>query len=361
MIIRFGKNIQALAPAPPGTKLDRLVSFVDLPPSLLSLAGAAIPSHLQGKAFLGPRAAPPRSAVFGFRGRMDERDDLSYTIRDARYRYIRNFYPHRIYGQRLDYLWRMPATRSWEKAFKEGTCDEVQSAFWRPKPSEELYDEEADPYEVHNLAGRPEAAETLARLRSALREQLIQNRDAGLLPESEMLARAKGDPIYVMTQDESRYPFMKILEAAEVASLRDPAALPRLVGWMKDPDPAVRTWAAIGCSVRGEQAASAAGALRGLRGDPSANVRISAAEALVRVGEAEGLEWLVQELGAPGGDALAALDSLASLGARARPVQAAIQAKIAKGSLPESRQSRDGTTRYVDQAAGDLMKGLDGN
>jgi arylsulfatase A-like enzyme len=361
MLIRFGKNVQDLAPASPGTKLDRLVSFVDLAPSLLSLAGAEIPPQMQGRAFLGPKAAPPRSVVFGFRGRMDERDDLSYTIRDARYRYIRNFFPHRVYGQRLDYLWRMPATRSWEKAWKEGKCDEIQSAFWRPKPFEELYDEEADPYEVRNLAQRPEAADVLRRLRGALKEQLIQNRDAGLLPESEMLARAKGDPIFGMTQDESRYPFLRILEAADVASERDPASLPRLVVWMKDPDPAVRSWAAIGCSVRGPEAASAAQALRGLRGDPSANVRISAAEALVRVGESEGLEWLVQELDAPGGDALAALDSLASLGARARPVQAAIQAKIAKGSLSESRQSRDGNTPYVQLVAGDLMKELDGN
>jgi arylsulfatase A-like enzyme len=361
LLIRFGKNVQHLAPAPPGTKLDRLVSFVDLAPSLLSLANAEIPAQMQGKAFLGPKAAAPRSVVFGFRGRMDERDDLSYSIRDARYRYIRNYMPHRLYGERLQYLWQMPAMQSWDKAFKEGRCNEAQSVFWRPKPSEELYDERADPYEVHNLADRPEEAETLRRLQGALRDQLLQNRDAGLLPESEMLARAKGDPLYVMTQDESRYPFTKTLESAEVASRRDPASLPRLVEWMKDPDPAIRTWAAIGCSVRGEAAAAAAGALRALRGDPSAIVRISAAEALVRLGQSEGLEWLVQELDAPGGDGLAALNSLASLGPRSRPVLAAIREKLEKGSVSESRQSRDGSTRYVTSVAADLMKELDGN
>ncbi|HXX93643.1 MAG TPA: sulfatase, partial [Planctomycetota bacterium] len=218
LLVRFGKRVQALAPAPPGTRLDRLVSFVDFAPSLLSLAGAEIPRHLQGSAFLGPKAAAPRSFVFGFRGRMDERNDLSYTVRDPRYRYIRNYMPHRIYGERHDYLWQMPATRSWEKAYREGKCDPTQSAFWRPKPAEELYDEEADPYEVHNLAGRPETQEVLRQLRGALRGQLLQNRDAGFLPESEMLARAQGGPLYSMTRDEARYPFARILEVAEAAS-----------------------------------------------------------------------------------------------------------------------------------------------
>lgn len=360
MIIRFGKHFQELAPAPPGTKLDRMVSFVDLAPSLLSLAGADIPPHMQGRAFLGPKAAPPRSYVFGFRGRMDERDDLSYTIRDSRYRYIHNYYPHRIYGERLDYLWRMPAMQSWEKAYKEGKCDETQSAFWRPKPTEELYDEIADPYEVHNLAGRPEEDETLQRLRGALHDQLVQNRDAGFLPESDMVARAKGGPVYAMTQEEARYPFSKVLEAADVASRHDDASLSRLVAWMSDPDPAIRYWAALGCSVRGEKAGSAAEALRGLLEDVSPVVRIAAAEALVRLGKPEGLDRLVKELDLPGADPLAALNSLASLGALAKPVAAVVEAKVQKGLAAESRASRDGVP-YVDLAARDFQKGLGGD
>ncbi|HVR83153.1 MAG TPA: sulfatase-like hydrolase/transferase [Planctomycetota bacterium] len=356
LIIRFGKHFQNLAPAPPGTKLDRLVSFVDLAPSLLSLAGAEIPRHLQGAAFLGPKSAAPRSTVFGFRGRMDERTDLSYTIRDSRYRYIRNYLPHRIYGQRLDYLWKMPAMASWEKAYKEGKCDQAQSAFWRAKPTEELYDEVADPYEVRNLADLPEEEGTLRRLRGALQDQLIQNRDAGLMPESEMVDRAKGGAIYSMTQDDARYPMARILEAAELASRRDESSVPQLIERMKDSDAAIRYWAAVGCSVRGKKAAPAIAALGELQSDSSPCARIAASEALVRLGQPAGLDRLVSELELPGGDALAALDALASLGDLALPAKAAIQARLQKSLAGPGRVNGESGPRLVDLAAADLLK-----
>jgi len=352
LIIRFGKNVQHLAPAPPGTRLDRLVSFVDLAPSLLSLAGAEIPGHMQGAAFLGPKSAAPRSYVFGFRGRMDERNDLSYSIRDSRYRYIRNYLPHRIYGERHDYLWRMPATASWERAYKEGKCNEVQSRFWRAKPTEELYDELADPYEAQNLADRPAEQETLRRLRGALHDQLLQNRDSGLLPESEMLARAKGGPIYSMTQDDARFPVAKVLEAADVASRDDDPSVPKLIEWMKDSDAAVRYWAAVGCSVRGNKAAPAIDSLRGLLDDPSPCTRVAAGEALVRLNQSVGLDRLVSELDAPAGETLAALDALASLGSKAKPAAEAIQGRIQKGLGGKGRANGG----LIDLAAADLLK-----
>ncbi|HEV3029717.1 MAG TPA: sulfatase-like hydrolase/transferase, partial [Planctomycetota bacterium] len=356
LIIRFGKHFQNLAPAPPGTKLDRLVSFVDLAPSLLSLAGAELPRHLQGAAFLGPKSAAPRSTVFGFRGRMDERTDLSYTVRDSRYRYIRNYLPHRIHGEHHDYLWRMPAMASWEKAYKEGKCDQAQSAFWRAKPTEELYDEVSDPYEVRNLAGLPQQEETLRRLRGVLQDQLIQNRDAGLLPESEMLERAKGGAITSMTRDDARYPIARILEAAELASRRDETSVPQLIERMKDSDAAIRYWAAVGCSVRGNQAAPAIAALGGLQNDPSSCTRIAANEALVRLGQTIGLDRLVSELDVPGGDALAALDALASLGGMAKPAKAAIQARLQKSLAGQGRANGETGPRLVDLAAADLLK-----
>src|SRR5205823_1729315 len=161
-------------PAPPGTKLDQLVSFIDFPPSLLSLAGAKIPANMQGQAFLGPQAAKPRDYVYFLRGRMDERIDLSTAVQDKQYEYIRNYMPHRIYGQHLDYLWQMPATVSWERAFHEGKCNAAQSAFWLPKPPEELFDIKDDPWEVNNLADKPEFRPVLERLRQENRDHLMK-------------------------------------------------------------------------------------------------------------------------------------------------------------------------------------------
>ena len=96
MIVRFPQKYRHLAPSEPGTRTDHLVSFVDLAPTMLSLAGISIPGHMQGKAFLGPQTAPPGDYVYLFRGRMDERYDMMRAVRDKQFKYIRNYMPHRI-------------------------------------------------------------------------------------------------------------------------------------------------------------------------------------------------------------------------------------------------------------------------
>jgi len=69
----------------PGGKSDRPVSFVDFAPTVLSLAGIQPPDWMQGHAFLGKFQEAPQSFVHGFRGRMDERDDLVRSVTDGRY------------------------------------------------------------------------------------------------------------------------------------------------------------------------------------------------------------------------------------------------------------------------------------
>ncbi len=84
LIVHFPKKFQHLAPLPSGSVTDRLVSFVDFAPTLLSLAGVPTPMHMQGVAFLGPKAGPPREYVYGIRDRMDERHDIIRAVRDQR-------------------------------------------------------------------------------------------------------------------------------------------------------------------------------------------------------------------------------------------------------------------------------------
>ena len=66
-----------------------------------------IPDYLQGNAFLGKQKTEDPEYAYMFRGRMDERYDMSRAVRDQKYRYIRNYMPYRIYGQKLEYLWTM--------------------------------------------------------------------------------------------------------------------------------------------------------------------------------------------------------------------------------------------------------------
>ena len=186
-----------------GGTSGRLVSFVDLAPTLLSLCGIEPPEHMQGHAFLGEHAAEPQPYIHGFRGRMDERYDMVRSVTDGRYVYIRNYMPHRIYGQYVSYMFQTPTTRVWKERFDDGELDEAQSRFWQPKPPEELYDLESDPDEVINLVESAEHRDVLERMREALVDHLSRIVDLGFFSEYHLHAYSGGDHDPPLTRYEA--------------------------------------------------------------------------------------------------------------------------------------------------------------
>ena len=284
LIVYVPPKYRALAPDgyAAGAALDRLVSFVDLAPTVLSLAGVPPPALMQGRAFMGAHAAPPPDHVFGQRGRMDERYDLSRAVRDRRFLYIRNYMPHRIYGQYLWYMFETPTTRVWRALYDAGRLSPPRTAFWQPKPAEELYDLDADPHNVADLSGDPAHAAALGRLRAALDAHIHATRDLGLLPESDMRARAGATAPYAMGHDASAYDAASVLSAANRAIGLAPPAWEADMGHA---DAAVRFWAATGLLIAGGDHVRAHRAMlrRGLA-DPAPAPRIASAEALARHG-----------------------------------------------------------------------------
>jgi N-sulfoglucosamine sulfohydrolase len=283
MIIRIPEKYRHLAPAAPGTASERLVSFVDLAPTVLSLAGVPIPKHMQGNAFLGRSRTKSPEYIYAFRDRMDERYDLMRAVRDHRYKYIRNYMPHLIYGQHLEYLWRMPATRRWEILYNQGKCNEEQRRFWEPKPAEELYDTWNDPDEVHNLVQDPANHVTLIRLRGALDQWLLEIQDTGFMTEGEMITRSRGKPVYTMIRERDGYDVARCKGAAEIASSGH-GNLAELKTLMKDEDPVVRYWGVTGCLVLGKSAGSLIPEIEHLLDDRSPDVQIASAEYAARTG-----------------------------------------------------------------------------
>jgi len=301
LIVYIPEKFRHLAPPEyrPGGVSDRLVSFVDLAPTLLSLIGQKPPAWMHGKPFMGKFCAEEPKYMFGFRGRMDERIDFLRAVRSKRYLYIRNYMPHLPYGQHLAYMFETPTTRVWKALYDEGKLQPPATYFWEPKPPEELYDVTADPHQIHNLAGRPEFADVLNEMRSALREHILAVRDVGFLPEAEMHRRAAGTTIYEFAQDPERYPLERIYAMAERAARYDREAIPELLKGLKDADSGVRYWAAMGLLIRGKDAVvPAAKELRALLADESPSVRIVAAWALAEFGNEdlrkEALECLVE-------------------------------------------------------------------
>lgn len=286
LIIRFPEKYASLAPAKAGTVTDRIVTFIDFAPTMLSLAEIKIPDYMQGKAFLGKQQVKERAYAYGFRGRMDERTDLSRTVRDKKFRYIRNYMPHKIYAQHLEYLWKAPSVSSWEAAYKAGNLNGIQNKFWQEKPAEELFDIEKDPHNVHNLAGDPGYKSVLEKLRKANHDALVESADVGFIPEAMLSQIAKSTPLHAYAAS-GKYELKKVIETAEIASSRDQSRLPEILKRLNDKDPVVRYWAVIGTIVLKNAAISAKSRLNILLNDPEISVRIAAAEALLNLGETD--------------------------------------------------------------------------
>jgi N-sulfoglucosamine sulfohydrolase len=330
LIVRVPPKFKHLIGTPSGVATDRIVTFLDFAPTLLSLVGIEPPKHMQGTAFLGRYAGPENRYGFSFRGRMDERIDLSRTVRDKKYRYVRNYLPHLAYGQHLHYLWLAPSTRSWEQAYLSGSLNATQSAFWKEKPAEELYDVAADPYNINNLAGNKTYDSALLRLRKANHNWIVATKDIGFIPEAILYELSRNGPL---TEQIDYTKLSRIVETAELASSRDPKDLAVLARRFKDPDPSVRYWSAIGCSVIGAPASKYSASLKELLQDKEGAVQVAAAEALYRMGEKEvGLNALAAALRHPHVFVrVQAMNVLQYVGKDALPVVAQIKALIPNG------------------------------
>ena len=171
------------------TRSDRLVSFIDLAPTLLSIAGIPIPEYIQGKAFLGdqtPEEAP--EFVFATSDRFDGQVDRLRAVRYDNFKYIRNY--NRRISNALPVVYReqMPMMRNLMQLYQEGQLEEsVARWFKTPKPAEELYDIEKDPYELNNLAGDRAYRDTLEFFRKVVDDWIIETKDLGEIDERELM------------------------------------------------------------------------------------------------------------------------------------------------------------------------------
>ncbi len=179
----------------PGSVRDDLVAFVDFAPTILHIAGAAVPKRMQGQPFLlaSPRLELlPRKYAFSARDRMDETHDRVRSVRNERYRYVRNYHPELPYFQYINYMDEMPIMRTWRRLAFEGTLNKTQMLFMsRTKPKEELYDLESDPHEINNIANAESAAVQKVRkeLSDALDKWVKDTADLGEVPEKELIKR----------------------------------------------------------------------------------------------------------------------------------------------------------------------------
>ena len=185
-IIRWPKGLKAPAHFQPGRLDDRLLHGIDLAPTMLALAGANKPPSMQGRIFLGDRCEPAREYVFDQRDRCDETAMRIRTVRDSRYRYIRNFTPDTPFLAPNAYKERQyPVWNLLKELHATGKLTPAQDFLCQPRmPDEELYDLQADPWELCNLAADPAQKATVKRLRDALEKWIEDTHDQGRIAES---------------------------------------------------------------------------------------------------------------------------------------------------------------------------------
>jgi arylsulfatase A-like enzyme len=333
LVVCFPEKYRHLAPAAPGVTCDRMVSLVDFGPTVLSLVGLPIPPPMQGVAFLGAAAGAPRQYVYGARDRVDEVSELSRSVRDNRYLYLRNYMPDLSWNQPESYSDQLELRREITRLADEGKLNEAQLTYAGPnKPAEALYDTQEDPWQIKNVADGPPYRPVLERMRKALHDWQVECRDLGFIHEWQAWKMSEGGrPLCEAARDEKDYPLQRVLDTADRVGRQGQTG--EFVRRLSDADPTVRYWAAIGLRVAGRDAA-AAEALRKALQDPSLPVRIEAAGILAaQYEDREALQLLAGVIrGTDEHAVLHAARTLQLLGEKARPVLPAMREAMGQGS-----------------------------
>jgi arylsulfatase A-like enzyme len=188
-----GLNVPLIIRYPDGMKKgsvdQQMCSFVDIPATILSLAGIRPPEYMHGKAFAGNFQAEPRQYIYGAKDRCDREVDKVGTVKDARYQYVRNYMPE-ISGYRdVRYRKSMPMMMQMLTMRDAGQLNETQMLWFNaPRPAEEFYDLQTDPHNIRNLIDDPKYKAEIARLRQAYDQWIRDYNSLWLLPERETVA-----------------------------------------------------------------------------------------------------------------------------------------------------------------------------
>lgn len=186
MIIRWPEAFRPQGVAP-GSVDTRLISFVDLAPTVLALAGVEVPGYIQGVDFAAGKA--PRDYIYASRDRVDEVVDRQRAVRDERFKYIRSWYPDQPEATGVAFRDSVDMVREMREMYEAGELNATQRLWFEAPGKERLFDLHSDPYEVNNLAGDPEYVSELARLRGEMNDWLERVGDWSDLPEAKMMAR----------------------------------------------------------------------------------------------------------------------------------------------------------------------------
>ncbi|NND06470.1 MAG: sulfatase [Saprospiraceae bacterium] len=297
MVVYVPDKWKHVAPVPIGSRSNAFVSFVDLAPTVLNIAGISVPEQMDGTPFLGKgvnrSAWEARNTTFSYADRFDEKYEKVRAIRKGNYKYIRNyqpFYPDALYNF---YRYRMLAFSEWKTLYLGDELNEDQIQFFQPKTAESLYDLSNDPHETKNLAQDASLKAVLLELRSLLQTRVKSLPDLSFYPEPYFLNAAL--PAATNYGKSHQRQIEQLVAVADLALLPYSAAKEKLKEAVEASDPWERYWAFTVCSYFGEEATSLhKSALLASQVDAEILVRFRAAEFLALTDHAEGMNQMQQ-------------------------------------------------------------------
>ncbi len=247
-IVYFPEALRHLNPYGNEKRIEsETISFVDLAPTVLSLAGLAKPEQMQGRAFLGSKRLKQEDKnVFTYASRYGERFYFSRAVTDGEFRYIRCFYAYKPKLIMCNYAFGQKGWAAWKSAFEADTLSDESKYWWLAAKGQYLYNTSKDPDEINNLAYIAEHSEKLLQLKERLKKFMLDSKDLSIIPEQKYEDILKDYPdIYTFARSKD-FDYLKVFEAAWLASECDDANENSLRTLLKSENPYVRYWAAIG-------------------------------------------------------------------------------------------------------------------
>ncbi len=245
MIVHIPKNYQDLVDVTPGKQSEGFVSFVDLAPTVLNLAGIEIPDAIDGVPFLGKgineATLEKRDIAYSYADRFDEKYDMVRGVRKDKFKYLRNYQPYNADGLRNNYRYIQLAYREWLDLHDQKALNEVEDAFFQFKAPEALYDIEADPFETKNLANDPEYLIQLKEMRKELNDWITEMPDLSFYPEFYLLQNAAENPALFGQRQKAQ--ISKYVDIADLSLMPFESAKEQLIEALKSSDPWERYWA----------------------------------------------------------------------------------------------------------------------
>ncbi|WP_276166113.1 sulfatase family protein [Zobellia alginiliquefaciens] len=255
MVVRIPEKYKDMVDLEVGSQTDRFVSFIDLAPTVLNLAGVEIPVQIDGVPFLGKNIDEKKLAkenvAYGYADRFDEKYDMVRSVRKGKYKYIRSFNTFNFDGLMNEYRYKQAAYREWQQMYEEGKLTDVQSTFFKSRAPEMLFDVENDPYETTNLAHNSTFEPTLKEMRGLLNDWISDMPDLSFYPEFYLVRNALGNPVEFGR--EHKKDIKNYLKTANLI-LNDAATIrTELEKALQSSDPWQRYWALIVCSSFGDE------------------------------------------------------------------------------------------------------------